>query len=333
MEKGKIVFKDFRMDNFIDIILININIFIISFLNFKMLNIKRRSFLKSLAIAPVSFLSSPDISGETISKQSLFINIPAYSLKLVNHTNEKGFGTYSFDIGVGKGKYGRRQTPISNGFIYEKRKEALFRYKFSDPYRNIKEGEKIQFTNTFDDFGNPIRYKVPYENVRSIGMKIKDTKHNRYFLDFAIHTTLDEFTIGLPSSDGCIRLNGDDMLTLFSLIAPEIDDGKLKEEIPLKISYNPLEILNSFVYLHADVYKTNFDYLSEFKKNLRILKISEHIFNYKIIEDCFLRDISQFEFTYKEILRRLSLIYPMNFVSNQLKSNLHKKYNLESFLF
>lgn len=297
-----------------------------------MQNIKRRNFLKGLAIASASFLLQKDISGETIPKQSVSVNIPSYSLKLINYIDNDFSEIYHFDVGVGRGDNGRRQTPICKGFLNDKREDISFKYRFNDPFREIQKGAKIEFTNTFDKKGNPVRYKVQYENMRGIGMKLMDEKRKKFMLDFVIHTTLDEFTIGIPSSDGCIRLGMDDMLALYEIVYPEKSNGKINSRIPINISYNILEISDGFVCLHADVYNRDNDYFEKFKKMIKNYPSHEKMLDYKRINDCFRSDAEDFKNSYRKILDTLYLPYPKNFVSQQLKSKLHKKYNLDYFL-
>ncbi len=139
-----------------------------------MKNISRRDFVKE-SILFYSFLFNPNyLVGEDIPKQGIFVNLPSYSLSLINLLDNNFSDIYNFEVGIGKGERGRRQTPIGEGFVYEKREKVVFRYGEDYPLLNLKKGDIIKWTNTFDKTGKPIGYNMPYSNMRGLGMKIKN---------------------------------------------------------------------------------------------------------------------------------------------------------------
>ena len=88
----------------------------------------RRNFIKQiLLLLPYIFL--PKKIKASINKgeleQKILMNLPAYSLKLMNFVDGSLEEIYHFPIGIGRGSFGRRETPTGDGFIYEKRKNAI----------------------------------------------------------------------------------------------------------------------------------------------------------------------------------------------------------------
>lgn len=291
-----------------------------------MRNIGRREFVKGILFS--SFLFNPNyLVGEDIPKQRIFVNLPSYSLSLTNLLDNNFSDIYNFEVGIGKGERGRRQTPIGEGFVYEKREKVVFRYGENYPLLNLKKGDIIKWTNTFDKNGKPIGYNMPYSNMRGLGMKI-----NSYYTDFVIHSTTDEFTIGTPTSDGCIRISIDNMLKLYSLVAPNIHDGKLNEIVSVNLTYNLIDFRDNILEIHANVYNLNFDYAERIRGTLRAFNFDENSFDYKKFQELIIEDNKEFEKIHKQILDILSNSYPKNFISQDLKQKLHKKYSLEEFL-
>jgi len=296
---------------------------------------------KILKIMKTTLLLSMLSTSLYSQKQKVVINLPAYTLKVIEQKNNKT-KEYRFRIGIGRGdkeskledllkKYNaeiRNATPTGKGFIYEKRKRIVFRYGKSYPNLGIKKGDIIKWNNTFDAYGNPIGYWIDYKKLRGLAMKIKREKDGYEMIDFVIHSNLDEFTCGLPSSHGCIRLSVKDMLKLYDIIAPEKKQGKIN--IPLNIIYDVLEIKKDKVIIHANVYNKKIDYFEEFIKEAKEKNINKR-FDYEKIKRYFSKAQKEFFKARKIILEKMLKPYPYNYVPEEWKAKLHKTYPLSEF--
>ena len=210
------------------------------------MRVTRRNFLQvSLLLASGFFLGKNDVFAlQNKLEQKVKINLPNYLLTLMNFVDGNLEEIFSFPVGIGKGYGRRKQTPIGTGFIDEKRKTVVFRYGKDYPDFKINQGDIIRWTNTYDEGGKPTGYRMPYSQMRGLGMKIRTGSSNYYYNDFVIHSTTDEFTVGTPTSSGCIRVGMKDMLKLYDLASPEIKQGIIKKPIPIEISYDLVEINN-----------------------------------------------------------------------------------------
>ncbi|MDO8517499.1 MAG: L,D-transpeptidase [Nanoarchaeota archaeon] len=291
-----------------------------------MKQLTRRDFIKTSSILALPISQSSFGSETQDLEQKIIINLPSYSLDLINFENGKFREQYSFEVGIGKGSNGRAPTPLGNGFISDKREKVIFRYGADYPLLNLKKGDIIRWTNTFDENGKPQAYKMPYNEIRGLGMKIKDQKTNKEITSCVIHSTTDEFTLGTPCSSGCIRVGMNDMVKLYDLINPELKTGNLKNPIPLNILYDLVEFRYNFFKLHADIYNKPQDYIEKFKQLAQLTNFSDSFFNYSKLEDYIEEDKQVFKQTHEEILNTLAKPYPKNFVPRNLKSKLHKTY-------
>jgi len=288
--------------------------------------ITRRNFLQISSLLTFNLSKKNNVFAQNKLEQKIKINLPGYSLTLMNFVDGNLEETFSFSVGIGKGYDGRKQTPIGTGFIDEKRKTVVFRYGENYPHLKINKGDVIRWTNTYDEKGNPIGYRMPYSEMRGLGMKIRTGSSNYYYDEFVIHSTTDEFTIGTPTSDGCLRVGMKDMLKLYDLISPEIKQGIIKKQIPIDISYDLVKLNNENIELHADIYNKNIDVVQELKK-----KTTED-FDYNKIQEEFALANEQFIVAHKQILNILSKSHPHNFVPLDLREKLHKTYKISSFL-
>ena len=298
------------------------------------MTVTRRDFVKiGLMLAFSSIAKKKNVFAISHKlEQKVKINLPAYSLTLMNYINGNLKETLVFPVGIGKGCYGRKQTPISKGFIYEKRKKVIFRYEKDYPHLNIDKGDVIKWTNTFDKNGKPKGYCMPYSKMRGLGMKIKPDCYNLYYNDFVIHSTTDEFTIGTPASNGCIRVRIEDMLRLYDLISPQIEEGILQKQIPIEISYDLIKLNKKSIKLHANVYNKDINLVKEFKKEIKKTEFNQGDFDYDKIEQLFRLANKEFNSVHKQILNVLSKTYPKNFVPVYLREQLHRNYEISDFL-
>ncbi|HLD55757.1 MAG TPA: L,D-transpeptidase [Candidatus Nanoarchaeia archaeon] len=287
----------------------------------------RRDFLKySAIILGQGFFSANSVFAGEKSNQRIDANLPSYNLKLFEDSNE----IFSCKVAIGKGSHGRRETPIGQGVIYEKRKSINFRYGKNYPQYNAKKGDVIKWTNTFDKNGEPKGYKMPYRDMRGLGMKIKEGE----FEDstrFVIHSTTDEFTLGVPASGGCLRVGMQEMLDLYKLVDNSKNSG-LIDEIPINLRYNLIDLKEGLFTFHANIYNKEFDLenqiLSEIKNNgLKRMGIKS---------DAIAEEYSGLKNNFKkaqdEILRTLEKGFPNNFLSEELKGQLHRVFPIEDFI-
>ncbi|HJX05199.1 MAG TPA: L,D-transpeptidase [Candidatus Nanoarchaeia archaeon] len=294
--------------------------------------LQRREFLKQASGLCLGALVDPFLPGEiSVSdnlEQRIIINLPAYELTLLS-LDEK----YVFTISIGRNAYGRDPTPFGEGVVSEKRERVIFRYGQDYPQYNKKRGDVIYWTNTYDESGEPTGYKMPYKDMRSLAIKVKSTANGyAYWNDRnVIHSTTDEFTIGTPSSDGCVRVGIKDMLKLYDLVAPDVKNGKLKNPVKLEITYNVLELKNDNLVIHADVYKRGIDYAEEFKASVLNAGMDLAGFDYERVKKEFADANTDFEAAHKEILTKLMKGWPNSYLSPELKQRMHRTYTLSSF--
>jgi hypothetical protein len=279
-----------------------------------------------------SILSNSPTSPESL-EQKIIINLPSYELTLLSLEKGSLAEKHVFTVGIGRNAYGRDPTPVGEGLVSEKRDRVVFRYGQDYPQYNKKRGDVISWTNTYDENGKPVGYKMPYKEMRSLTMKIKSTANGYLYWNdkYVIHSTTDEFTLGTPSSEGCIRLGMKDMLKLYDLVVPDAKKGELKNPVKLNITYKVLELKNESLIIHADVYKKNIDYAEEFKAG--ILNTGPDIlgFNHERVKKEFADANAEFEAAHKEILSRLLKDWPDNYLSPELRQKLHRTYKLSEF--
>ncbi len=276
------------------------------------------STVLGLTLIPATLLASE-------IKKEIVVNVPAYKLKLVEK-NETSTKEHEFNIAVGGLFEDRHPTPIGNGTVYEKRKRVLFFYGGDYPQLKIKKGDVIKWNNTFTPEGKPTGFKVPYQRIRGIGMKIKRPSDGYTYIDYVIHSALDDHTVGFAVSGGCLRVRMEDMLRLYDLVEPEKEDGIIKE-VPLKINYDLVEMNNGNVILHANVYNKKIDYVSEFRKLVAKQGVEDK-FDYPKIEEIFKKADENFKEAYKELIKRSLRPFPGNYLPSQLRGRFHQTYKL-----
>jgi len=293
----------------------------------------RRDFLKQLAmLATGFFLGCSNILSEqgadsNALEQRVIINLPAYELILTNFRDEKAFENHTFAVSIGRGAEGRKQTPIGEGFIYDKRRIIILRYGDDFPQYNKKRGDLIFWNNTFDESGKPLGHRLDYGELRGLGMKIKPENFDYYDQSNVVHSTLDDFTVGIPASHGCAGVAKKDMLRLFDLVAPNVKDGKLKQPLKLKTVYELVESREDAFVIHANIYNKDMDYVEEFQA--KALKThSSAWFDMDRVKKEFDDASKEFQEAHKQILAKLLKGWPDNYVSPELKQKLHRAYKL-----
>ncbi len=262
----------------------------------------------------------PNDSESKGAEQRIVVNIPAYKLFLIGDSEK-----YEFDVAVGKKDHRRRPTPVGKGVISEKRERIVFVYDQDIPQLDEKKGKKIIWTHTFDSKGKPLKFKIPYEKMRALAMEIREG--NRVVKDFVIHSTPDEYTIGGPASDGCIRLRIEDMLKLYDLVAPNVSKGKLKQPVPLDLEYHLVEMRSDQILLHANLYNRNVSY----RKELERLDPGRKV-NYAKFESVAKKAEREFQKVLHRIRSLLRMDWPKGYVSPVLHKQLHRSYEIKEFL-
>jgi hypothetical protein len=190
--------------------------------------------------------------------QRIEINIPQYKMSFY----DDGKLVKKYEVRVGKPT---TPSPQGKGKIYEKRKNISF----------TKKGRLMKYCSTEND--ETIR--VPYEDLRGLGMEIY-TKRWGNTRKFVIHSTTEHWTIGTPASMGCVGLEINDMLDLYSRV-----------NVPAEVYFhydtidvNPKE---RTVTIYADIYGKSTNNADALKKKLNANGISgldEEKINRKIEE-------------------------------------------------
>jgi hypothetical protein len=294
--------------------------------------VSRRDFLKQAGAFTAGFLLMPeDMLGQKnpeplqVLEQKIVINLPAYELILQDYEDGILREEHLFNVNIGRGAFGRKPTPIGDGFVFEKRKQVIFTYGQDYPAYNKKAGDIIYWTNTFDDNGKPIGYKMPYDLLRGLGMKIWIPGWNDYDYSNVIHSTTDEFTVGVPASHGCTSIAMKDMLRLFDLVAPQVKDGAISKPIPLKTIYEIVELKGEDAVLHANVYNRPRNHYDElYAKTLR----TDIFLDEGRVKKEFESADNDFKNAHKEILSTLLKSWPNNYLAPELKERLHRSYSL-----
>ncbi len=252
--------------------------------------------------------------------QAVHVNLPAYRLRL--HERIHGFDViHTFPVGIGKGAYGRRPTPVLDGSLTEKRYRMNIRY--------ARTGKIIRWDRTFDESGSPFEQRMPYKRMRAIQMELTDD--DICYTRFVIHSTTDEFTVGIPASSGCLRVGIEDMLSLYKLVAPDVRDGTI-DPIPLSITYDVVEIEGKTVVFHADVYRRGLDYVEEFRRVIDTVGLNPDGFDHRKVR-AFADDSHEgFQRSYDTIMNTLSNDWPNNFIPDSMKDGFHRKVHMYEFL-
>lgn len=157
----------------------------------------KRNALIFLAIAFFILLFLP-IQSAAENDKIIIVKIKKKTLELI----ENGKIIKKYRIRVGKKS---TPTPIGEGYIFEKRNPAIFKYQ--DP---PNKGKVVRYSI----LGNGRIVKIDYKKIRALGFRINGYKTDKY----SIHSITDPSTIGKAISGGCVGLTIKDMLGLYPLI-------------------------------------------------------------------------------------------------------------------
>jgi len=242
------------------------------------------------------------------SLQEVIVNLPSYELGL--YTNNKL--AKKFRISIGMGYNGKDQTPICKGVIHEKRKDIRF---------HNKKGIITTITRTFNEKGEELIYKIPYPQMRGLGVQLH--QKGKTLEKYIIHSTTDEFQLETPCSEGCLRLGINDMLNLYDLICPEKETGKLPTPIPLTVNYSTLEIKQNHLLLHADIYGKISSWKDELKKCLKQKGINPTEIEFGKTLSEIIAMQKMLSNNHKALLEKMSRPFPDNYVTQEQISSLH----------
>ncbi len=283
----------------------------------------------------INFKQSPDelkpIEGHMLVKQRIEINIPGYWLHLYNVYDD---GTsqivMNIPVGVGRGYHIERwkskmpeRTPIA--------KEGLITEKFND-----YSPAHMKYNRGFDEEGNVILEKYKKKHKKALRMRLREDDTGNIRVGYFIHVHYDDFTIGFNSSAGCVRVEREDMLELYNLVALDVKKGRLpKEHYPIETSlfYDVVELEGDNFMLHANIYKKKIDWVEEIKSDMEKAGYDSSKFD----ERAFLEDLpaflGQFMETQLEIRGRFSRDDPTKrYVPPEMKAMLHIRLSIEDYL-
>ncbi|MBN1552979.1 L,D-transpeptidase [bacterium] len=232
-------------------------------------------FLTHLGI----LLHEASCSQRRILQQLAYLNIPAYSLNVYTQYDDERWERLSIPVGVGQGSQRSYQTPTGRGELYAKATGVTFTYGPQNPKELV--GKTITHSNTFDKATfKPVRIEMP-KDMKSIFMKVNSDIDAQFYKRFILHETTDWYTVGVPASKGCIRIDREDMQRLYSAIDPSVQEGTLSNVIPITIYYDVVEYYpeQKMVVLHANIYNREVDYVHEILHDLKEAGIDTQLIN------------------------------------------------------
>ncbi len=244
-------------------------------------------------------------SQKRVLQQLAYLNIPAYSLSLYTQYDDNHWERLAIPVGVGKGSRRKNQTPTGQGKLYAKATGVTFQYGTQNPKEFV--GKTITHSNTFDkETLKPVRIKMPGD-MKSIFMKINSDLDAQFYTRFVLHETTDWYTVKTPASNGCVRIEREDMRRLYKAIAPMVQEGTLSNAIPITIYYDVSEYYpeQQMVVLHANIYNRQIDYTHEILGDLKEAGIDTRLMNMPALISIIKQAQAQFEQALQTIHRRL----------------------------
>ncbi|MDY0094672.1 MAG: L,D-transpeptidase [Candidatus Vecturithrix sp.] len=243
---------------------------------------------------------------QPILQQLVYLNIPAYNLNLYTQYEDQRWERLSVPIGVGKGAERRSQTPTGQGELYVKATGVTFEYGEQNPAELV--GKTITHSNTFDkNTLKPITVKMP-NDMKSIFMRINSDIDAQFHTRFVLHETTDWYTVGTPASNGCIRLDREDMQRLYAALAPSVSEGYLPQSVPITIYYDVAEYSpeQQMMVLHANIYNRSIDYVHEILHDLQEAGIDTRSMNMPVLLEVVNQAEQQFQQALHMIQNRLA---------------------------
>ncbi len=219
------------------------------------------------------------VSQDGIVQQRVYLNLPAYRLTLYTQSPDRHWERFTIPVGVGRGWRGKDETPTGQGELYAKASGVTFQYGTQNPADLV--GKTITHSNTFDKTTlKPVTIRMPGD-MKSIFMKITSDTNGRVYTRYVLHETTDWYTVGTPASNGCIRIEREDMQRLYEEVAPSGREGAFSQTVPITIYYDVAEYYHEqqMVVLHANIYNRPVDYIREILHDLREAGIDTSLMN------------------------------------------------------
>jgi hypothetical protein len=257
-------------------------------------------------------------------RQSLYLNIPSYTLRLDNTLEGRVCSSFTYTVRVGRhwsshtdGVKGSMETPVGLSKVIIKN-------------FNIRLGNS-PFTNTYDPDGNRVRLPMPHRWMRSLMLATRPVRSSEVVTRCVIHSTTEAHTVGTPKSHCCIGLRIEDMLDLYGLVVPEQKTGSITRDrqVPLTLDYRVVEREADSLILHADVYEKRQDYSAIILQELVRAGHDEDSIDHTQIASLVESAKMQFDSAYLDIRRKLAAD---EFVSYEDKSRLHYSIEISDLL-
>ncbi len=162
-------------------------------------------------------------------RQLIIIKIPENILCFYQYSDKKRKLQLikQFPVAVGRPT---RKSPIGEGVIYTKG-HIFFRYKYG-----TNAGKIVQQAHT----RNGEEYEMPYDEMFGLYMVVNQAD------SYVIHSTTEDWKIGMAVSSGCIRMFIPDMLELYP---------SLKPPIKVVIQYNVFQLEDGMITIYPDIYR------------------------------------------------------------------------------
>ncbi len=258
-----------------------------------------------------------------ILQQQAFLNIPSYTLNLYTQYADQRWERLSIPVGVGKGADRKHETPTGRGELYAKAIGVTFEYGPQNSQELV--GKTITHSNTFDKATlKPVRIKMPGD-MKSVFMKLTSDLDAQFYTQYVLHETTDWYTVGTPSSSGCVRIDRDDMQRFYNAIVPTTYEGPLASSVPITIYYDISEYDpdQKMVTLHANIYHRQVDYAQEILKDLNEAGIDTNVMNMEALTGIIQQAEAQFESAMKTINSRLKKAPFDRLIYDEEKKMLH----------
>lgn len=286
------------------------------------------SCLLFLLVYYLYFMPELSFSQRGILQQLVHLNIPAYRLSLYTQYNDKHWERLTIPVGVGRGRR-KDQTPTGRGELYAKASGVTFQYGTQNPENLV--GKTITHSNTFDKTTlKPVTIKMPGD-MKSIFMKMNSDIDAQFYTRFVLHETTDWYTVGTPASNGCIRIDREDMHQLYDAIDPFVREGSLSKEVPITIYYDVAEYYRDqqMVVLHANIYNRQVDYIHEILHDLREVGVDTSLMNMPALINIVKQAEAQFAQTAQTIRKRLRKAPFERLIQDHEKQLLHFTFYLK----
>jgi len=264
--------------------------------------------------------------------QWVVVNIPAYQLTLYTRDAGDSLKTLTIPIGVGKGTEPSNETPTGEGYLYAKETGVIFRYGAQTPENLI--GKIIKYSYTFDKKTlKPIKIPMP-KDMKSVFMTIFNQETQNVYEQFVLHQTTDWYTVRAPASNGCIRIDEEDMQNFYDGLAPQVKSGRFPLPVPISIRYEMVEYDNRSrrLILHANVYHKPLNYLDETLKVLPQESIDLGQIDIPKLRWRIAKAETQFQVTEQYIRKKLSQPPSKRLLLEEEKQQLHYSLFLDEIL-